>query len=207
MSDYTRLHTLIKESAGLTSGAYRDLVEEASKAKELFAAINDHYKALAEGRQIRPTFGNEMQILYMRDRQTFTFMLFPELLPLSYQIGKVIGAAYIAPSLTGTNLKELLESNVRIAPEHKYGRQEIVKVTDNEAIYRTYECADCYGLPNIGLKICVYESGTAAGAFEAKLGKKVEVVEEKCCANGDQYCEFRISVLDEKAVLQEGTPK
>mgnify|MGYP000882726454 FL=1 len=205
MSNYDQLKELVKLAGEASLPAFPDLVKKMAEQNKLLQAIDEHYQCLDQCVNIRPTFGNEMQILYLRDRQTFMFTLFPELLPLAYQVGKVIGAAYIAPRITGNTLEELLKSNVRIAPEHKYGRQEIVWVKENEAVYRTYECADCYGLPNIGLKLCIYESGTAAGAFEVKLGKRVEVEEEKCCANGDPYCEFHIRVFDEPSILGSDT--
>ena len=44
------------------------------------------------------------------------------------------------------------------------------------------------------MKICAYEAGTAAGCFARPLGRPVEVVETKCCANGDPYCEFEVHV-------------
>lgn len=205
VADYKELKKLLELSMKTAKETYPELVDRMAKEELLFEAIDTHYKALDEGVNIRPTLGNEMQILYMRDRQTFMFALFPELLTLAYYIGKVIGAAYIAPRISGESLDELLKSNVKIAPSHKYGYQKIVWAKENEAVYRTYECADCYGLPNIGLKLCVYEAGTAAGAFEVKLGKRVEVEEEKCCANGDEYCEFHIYVFDEPALLGQNT--
>ena len=40
----------------------------------------------------------------------------------------------------------------------------------------------------------VYEAGTAAGMFSTALGKKCRVTETKCCADGDDYCEFLVEV-------------
>jgi Predicted hydrocarbon binding protein (contains V4R domain) len=143
---------------------------------------------------IRPHFPNKMQFIYMRDRQTFTFALFPELLPIAYQAGRAIGAAFDAPRRTGVTLQEALASAIDVADNFDYGHQEIVKIEDNFAIYRTYECADCYGMANIGMCICVYEAGIAAGALETSLGKHVRVKEVRCIANGDAYDEFEVFV-------------
>lgn len=151
------------------------------------------------GAPLRPNLPNKMQFLYMRDRQTFSFALIPELIPIAYQIGRMIGMAFDAPRREGVTLKEALESAIGVAEEFDYGRQEIVTVEDDFAIYRTYECADCYGMPNIGMKICPYEAGTAAGALEKILGKPVRVVEVKCCANGDPYDEFEVYVGEKNA--------
>jgi predicted hydrocarbon binding protein len=174
---------------------YQDMCQMIGQNRELVERMRQHYAMFGEQKWIRPDFPNEMQILYMRERQTISFLLFPELLDMGYYIGKIIGEKFIAPALTGKNLKEIMESNLHIAEEHKYARQEIVTVDNNHAVYRNYQCADCYGFPNIGLKICCYEAGTAAGAFEPLLGRPVRVREIKCCANGDEYCEFEVNVL------------
>jgi uncharacterized protein len=147
------------------------------------------------GEQIRPHYPNRMQFIYMRDRQTFTFALFPELMAYAYQAGRAIGAAFDAPRREGVTLKEALESAIDVAHQFDYGRQEIVKVDGDFAVYRTYECADCYGLPNLNMCLCVYEAGVAAGALERTLGRPVEVREVRCMANGDPYDEFEVRVV------------
>jgi predicted hydrocarbon binding protein len=174
---------------------YDNMRQVIQQSPELVGRILDHYAMMGEGKQIRPHFPNEMQILYMRDRQTLSFLLFPELLEIGYQVGRLIGEKFIAPFLTGKTLPEIMQSNLHFAEEHKYARQEIVTVREDYAVYRNYECADCYGLPNIGHKICCYEAGTAAGSFETPLGKPVQVREIKCCAAGDEYCEFEVKVV------------
>ena len=152
------------------------------------------YTMYDNGIPMRPTLGNEMQIMYMRERQTLSFLLFPELLKLEYEVARVIGDVFIAPMMRGKTLPEILNSNQPIAAAHRYAHEEIVVAREDFGIYRHYECADCYGLPNIGMKICAYEAGTAAGCFAKPLGRPVEVIETKCCANGDPYCEFEIHV-------------
>jgi predicted hydrocarbon binding protein len=166
-----------------------------NKTPELADRILEHYAMLGRGERIRPNFPNEMQILYMRDRQTLSFLLFPELLEIGYQVGRLIGEKFIAPYLSGSTLPEIMASNLHFAADHNYARQEIVTATNDYAVYRNYECADCYGLPNIGLAICCYEAGTAAGSFETPLGRPVRVRETKCCANGSDFCEFEVTVL------------
>ncbi|MDR1587435.1 MAG: hypothetical protein LBS57_08275 [Treponema sp.] len=174
---------------------YGDMCQVVQHNGELVERVRRHYAMLEAQKRIRPDFPNEMQILYMRDRQTFSFLMFPELLDIGYHVGKIIGEKFIAPFLTGKNLKEIMESNLHFAEDHKYARQEIVTAADDYAVYRNYQCADCYGFPNIGLKICCYEAGTAAGAFGPPLGRPVQVRETKCCASGDEYCEFEVKVL------------
>jgi uncharacterized protein len=159
--------------------------------------MNTVLKKYENGEAIRPNYPNEMQFIYMRDRQTFTFALFPELLEAAYQAGRAIGAAFDAPRRSGITLKEALESAIDVAHQFDYGKQEIRLVQENFAVYRTYECADCYGMANIGMCICVYEAGVAAGALEKVLERPVTVREVKCVANGDAYDEFEITVEGE----------
>ncbi len=75
---------------------------------ELFTEMNREIRTLANGNllptladilskyehnvPIRPNYPNKMQFIYMHDRQTFTFALFPQLLPIAYQAGRAIGA-------------------------------------------------------------------------------------------------------------------
>ena len=179
---------------------------------ELFAELNKTVRGLAQGEflpgmretlekyehdlPIRPHYPNKMQFIYMRDRQTFTFALFPELLPVAYQAGRAIGAAFDAPRRSGITLQEAMTSAIGVAHLFDYGKQEIVRLEDTFAIYRTYECADCYGLPNLGLRLCAYEAGIAAGALETILGRPVKVTEVRCCANGDPFDEFEVQVVE-----------
>jgi hypothetical protein len=89
-----------------------------------------------------------------------------------------------------------MQSNQPIAESISYAFEEIVEADEKHAVYRHYECADCYGLPDIHDKVCVYEAGVAAGMFSEALGKQCTVTELKCCANGDPYCEFLVEVTD-----------
>jgi predicted hydrocarbon binding protein len=162
---------------------------------ELVGSVHGDYTAYYEKRQLRPTLPNDIQFLYMRDRQTFMFTLFPELLPVGYQIGRAVGALVDAWHRDeNPDLGELLREALELAPIHGYGQPEIVHVEADFAVYREHECADCYGMPNIGYPICVYEAGVTAGALEVGLGRPVEVREVKCCAAGDPYCEYEITV-------------
>jgi uncharacterized protein len=171
----------------------RRKTQEAGQGK-FIAGMYDALRKYEIGEPIRPNFPNKMQFIYMRDRQNFSFVLIPELLPIAYLVGRAIGASFDAPRRSGITLKEAMESAVDNAAEFDYGKQEIVKVEDNFAVYRIYECADCYGMPDLGIKLCAYEAGVTAGALEVLLGKSVRVIETRCCANGDPFDEFEIYV-------------
>jgi predicted hydrocarbon binding protein len=175
----------------------REMLQTLRKAADgrLVDSVHDDYTAYYEKHPIRPTLPNDIQFLYMRDRQTFMFVLFPELLPVAYQVGRCVGALVDAWHRDENPcLGELLQEALELAPIHGYARSEIVTATADFAVYRHYESADSYGLPDVGFPICVYEAGVAAGALEVGLGRPVDVHEVKCCAAGDAYCEFEVRV-------------
>jgi predicted hydrocarbon binding protein len=167
----------------------------AAAGGELVASIHGDYTAYYEKRPIRPTLPNDIQFLYMRDRQVFSFVLFPELMPIAYQVGRAIGALVDAWHRDeNPSLPPLLEEALQLCTVHGYSLPEILVAEDDYARYRYYESADSYGLPNVGFPVCIYEAGVTAGAMEAGLGRPVEVQEVMCCAAGDPYCEFEVRV-------------
>ena len=189
---------LITDISALDAELFADMrsrIREAGNG-QFVHGMADSLDKYEKGVPIRPNLPNKMQFIYMRDRQNFSFVLMPELLPIAYQVGRAIGASFDAPRRSGTTLEEVMESAIGIASHFDYGRQEIVKIGDQFAVYRTYECADCYGMPNIEKKLCAYEAGVAAGAIEVKLNKPVRVIETRCCANGDPFDEFEVYVED-----------
>jgi predicted hydrocarbon binding protein len=174
-----------------------EMLESLQKAAggDLVEGIHGDYTAYYEKQPIRPTLPNDIQFLYMRDRQTFSFVLFPELMPVAYQVGRAIGALVDAWHRDeNPSLPELLEEALRLCPIHGYSVPEILVAGEDYARYRYYESADAYGLPNVGFPVCIYEAGVTAGAMETGLGRPVEVREVMCCAAGDPYCEFEVRV-------------
>ena len=49
---------------------------------------------------------------------------------------------------------------------------------------------DCSGLPVTNENVCIYDEGFIAGILEAFTGKKYDVQEVDCWANGDRVCRF-----------------
>ncbi|MCL2122729.1 MAG: 4-vinyl reductase [Desulfovibrionaceae bacterium] len=56
---------------------------------------------------------------------------------------------------------------------------------------------DCSGLPVTNENVCNYDEGFIAGILEAYTGKKYEVREVDCWANGDRVCRFNGTVIKE----------
>jgi predicted hydrocarbon binding protein len=66
---------------------------------------------------------------------------------------------------------------------------------DKLIVYEVRECADCYGIRDLGRSICYFTGGVIGGALEYSLGRKIGFVEPKCRANGDPCCELRYSLV------------
>jgi len=49
---------------------------------------------------------------------------------------------------------------------------------------------DCSGLPITNENVCIYDEGFIAGILEAYTGKRYDVREIDCWANGDRVCRF-----------------
>ena len=56
---------------------------------------------------------------------------------------------------------------------------------------------DCSGLPITHENVCIYDEGFISGILEAYTGKKYDVREVDCWANGDRVCRFKGSVTEE----------
>jgi predicted hydrocarbon binding protein len=55
---------------------------------------------------------------------------------------------------------------------------------------------DCSGLPVTNETVCYYDEGFISGILEAYTGKKYDVREVDCWANGDRVCRFNGIALD-----------
>lgn len=103
---------------------------------ELGKAFGEAYGKYSRGESIRPTLGNEMQIFYMRERQTLTFLLFPELLKLEYEVARMIGESVMADQMGGYTLPEIMAHNEPIAERDKYAIEKVIEADDKHAIDR-----------------------------------------------------------------------
>ncbi|MDR1184579.1 MAG: 4-vinyl reductase, partial [Coriobacteriales bacterium] len=54
---------------------------------------------------------------------------------------------------------------------------------------------DCSGLPMTNETVCFYDEGFIAGILETYTGKKYDVREIDCWANGDRVCRFQGTAL------------
>lgn len=62
--------------------------------------------------------------------------------------------------------------------------------TTGDIVLTVAEDLDCSGLPITNESVCYYDEGFIAGVLEAYTGKKYNVREIDCWANGDRVCRF-----------------
>jgi predicted hydrocarbon binding protein len=60
-------------------------------------------------------------------------------------------------------------------------------------VFQVQECAECFGIRDMRRAICYFVGGKLAGATQSSFQREVGLVETKCAAQGDPYCEFRLS--------------
>lgn len=70
-------------------------------------------------------------------------------------------------------------------------RMEHFDPDTGEIVLTVAQDLDCSGLPITNENVCIYDEGFIAGILEAYSGKKYDVQEIDCWANGDRVCRFR----------------
>jgi hypothetical protein len=74
-------------------------------------------------------------------------------------------------------------------------RMEAYEPDTGKIILTVGQDLDCSGLPITNENICIYDEGFIAGILEAYTGKKYNVREVDCWANGDRICRFNGIVI------------
>ena len=74
-------------------------------------------------------------------------------------------------------------------------RMEAFDSATGDIVLTVGQDLDCSGLPVTNENVCNYDEGFIAGILEAYTGKKYEVREVDCWANGDRVCRFSGKVV------------
>ena len=74
---------ILREKVIITPQISEEMSQTVRRQEALVDSMLRAYTMYDNGIPIRPTLGNEMQIMYMRERQTLSFLMFPELLKLA----------------------------------------------------------------------------------------------------------------------------
>ncbi len=116
-----------------------------------------------------------------------------------YLVGKAVGGEIGKAFLSGIDdLNEYVTKLKEILINLKVGILKVVSadLEKGKIVVDIEECVTCVGTPNIGAHICYFEGGLVAGILKFFLKKEVAVVEVKCCANGDNVCEFEATIKE-----------
>lgn len=90
------------------------------------------------------------------------------------------------------DFNEFVEQLQKIMRELKIAVMRIESFNDEtgELFLTAAEDLDCSGLPTTGEMVCKYDEGFISGLLYAYTGKKYDVKEVDCWANGDRVCRF-----------------
>ena len=77
-------------------------------------------------------------------------------------------------------------------------RMEDFNLDTGDIVLTVGQDLDCSGLPITNENVCIYDEGFIAGILEAYTGRKYDVREVDCWANGDRVCRFNGTVKIEE---------
>jgi len=159
-------------------------------------------ESLVGKRKTRPTLGRFVDIRVLQVRLAL-LAISPGAGDLLLFAGKKIGEAQARKLGRKGSLKEGIGIYFDYLKETKVAIPELARCNEKGAVIRGYECAFSYGLPNIGECVCTFDAGFQAGFLSEFTGMRIISREVKCNANGDDYCEFVVKVVELEEKLAE----
>ena len=75
-------------------------------------------------------------------------------------------------------------------------RMEVFDHDTGNIVLTVGQDLDCSGLPVTNENVCIYDEGFISGILEAYTGKRYDVREVDCWANGDRVCRFNGTVME-----------
>ena len=171
--------------------------------KNVFLKDRQHdvfaWESLGDIKEGRGDLGEEMPVLVYRLMQ-YTML---DVLSKEYGLDQANHCFRGAGFLAGTefakhtvdlsaNFNEFVVNLQELMEKLKIGimRMEMYDPDDGKIILTVEQDLDCSGLPITYENVCVYDEGFLAGILEAYTGKKYDVREVDCWANGDRVCRF-----------------
>ncbi|MCD6476634.1 MAG: hypothetical protein J7K26_00505 [Candidatus Aenigmarchaeota archaeon] len=155
-------------------------------SKKDFIKIKNHIRDnFIKDHRFREILGDYTHISSLQVTYLGLWLYSPGMHTLLYWIGKETGK-YISKKIKGKNKLNELK---RIMKKLKIG---IISINKNNKKFsiKLEESAFSYGAKNIGKKIDSYLAGLFAGYLSHIYRKHYNIIETKCIANGDKYCEF-----------------
>jgi len=108
--------------------------------------------------------------------------------------GFIAGAEFAKNALDLTvDFNTFVANLQRVLEELKIGilRMEAFDSETGNIVLTVGQDLDCSGLPITNENVCVYDEGFISGILESYTGKRYEVREVDCWANGDRVCRFQ----------------
>lgn len=174
-------------------------------------------RAFRSGRKsrIRGKLGDVVDLLTFQDHLLGALALSKSMGPVLFEAGKKVAKYVNSESYPlysnlpdyrdiakAENPEEARLSTlfVILEAEFRSTRSGLIKLTEFEKdkliVCQIEECAECYGIGNIGMNVCYYNAGAIAGILETLFGRSVGFLESKCYAKGDPCCEFRYNLSE-----------
>ncbi len=147
----------------------------------------------------RPVLGEEIPILIFRAFRIYSGEYLKDLMGekgavvLFQNAGRELGRE-LGEKLKDEDLERYLSNVQSFVKDSKIGLLVVEEIDQRKAVLRLDECITCAGMPNIGVRICHFETGFVAGIFETFMEKKVRAVETKCNAMGEGTCEVTVDI-------------
>ncbi len=147
----------------------------------------------------RPVLGEEIPILIFRAFRIYSGEYLKDLMGekgavvLFQNAGRELGRE-LGEKLKDEDLERYLSNVQSFVKDSKIGLLVVEEIDQRKAVLRLDECITCAGMPNIGARICHFETGFVAGIFETFMEKKVRAVETKCNAMGEGTCEVTVDI-------------
>lgn len=169
-------------------------------SKEHYTHYGFAWESLGDIKKGRGELGEEMPVLIYR------LMQYTMLDTLSKAYGEERAnqlfrqAGFLAGTEFSKNILSLQASfNVWLADlqkklrELKIGilRVERFDEATGEIVLTVSEDLDCSGIPVTNENVCIYDEGFLSGVLGAYTGKRYDVREIDCWANGNRICRFR----------------
>lgn len=113
-----------------------------------------------------------------------------------YKVGSIVGGTYFGTvSDQVDDTRGAVDQLKQFFWDQGLGILQALDTSSNGIVrLRLDESLSSSGLPNLDEKLCFFEAGIIAGFYSKLSNKKAMVKEEKCLANGDDYCEFAIYI-------------